>query len=129
MRRAELEKYILETYGAEAAWPWMKYPNYEVFRHCGNQKWFALIMDVPRAKLGASGEGILDVVNLKCDPIMIGDLLSQPGFFPAYHMSKDNWITAALDGSVEDDKFKLLLDLSYDLTNTKVKRPKVLPDP
>ena len=45
MKRAELESFIMETYNAETDYPWLKYPNYEVFRHCNNRKWFALIMD------------------------------------------------------------------------------------
>jgi len=43
------------------------------------------------------------------------------GIFPAYHMSKRHWITAILDGRVEDDKLKWLLDVSYDLTGIKRK--------
>ena len=121
MRRTELEKYIIEAYNTEPDFPWIKYPNYEVFRHISNKKWFALIMDIPKEKLGLSDKGFLSVVNLKCDPIMIGDLLLESGFFPAYHMSKDNWITIALDGSVTDDKIKMLLDISFDLTDVKIK--------
>ena len=102
MKRSELESFIMETYNAEADYPWLKYPNYEVFRHCNNRKWFALIM-----------------VNFKCDPILIGTLREEPGFFPAYHMSKDSWITVALDGSVSDDKIKMLLDTSYEATASK----------
>ena len=100
MKRAELESFIMETYNAETDYPWLKYPNYEVFRHCNNRKWFALIMDVPKNKLGLQGEEMLKVVDFKCDPILIGTLREEPGFFPAYHMSKDSWITVALDGSV-----------------------------
>ena len=54
-------------------------------------------MDVPKKKLGLQGEEMLEVVDFKCDPILIGTLREEPGFFPAYHMSKDNWITVALD--------------------------------
>lgn len=103
MKRAELESFIMETYNAETDYPWLKYPNYEVFRHCNNRKWFALIMDVPKNKLGLQGEEMLKVVDFKCDPILIGTLREEPGFFPAYHMSKDSWITVTLDGSVSDD--------------------------
>ena len=119
MKRSELESFIMETYNAEADYPWLKYPNYEVFRHCNNRKWFALIMDVPKNKLGLQGEEVLEVVNFKCDPILIGTLREEPGFFPAYHMSKDSWITVALDGSVSDDKIKMLLDTSYEATASK----------
>ena len=38
----------------------------------------------------------------------------QPGFLPAYHMNKQNWISIILDGSVPDDKIFPLLGLSYD---------------
>ncbi|MCB5868649.1 MmcQ/YjbR family DNA-binding protein, partial [Faecalicatena fissicatena] len=119
MKRSELESFIMETYNAGADYPWLKYPNYEVFRHCNNRKWFALIMDVPKNKLGLQGEEVLEVVNFKCDPILIGTLREEPGFFPAYHMSKDSWITVALDGSVSDDKIKMLLDTSYEATASK----------
>ena len=44
------------------------------------------------------------------------------GFFPAYHMRKDSWITVALDGSVADDKIKMLLDVSYQATAPKVRK-------
>lgn len=124
MRRNELEAFIMETYNAEADYPWRKSPNHAVFRHCSNRKWFALIMDVPKNKLGLQGEGLLDVVNLKCDPILIGSLREEPGFLPAYHMSKDHWITVSLDGSAPDDKIKMLLDMSYQATAPKVRRRK-----
>lgn len=124
MKRNELEAFISEMYNADADYPWLKYPNYEVFRHCNNQKWFALIMDVPRNKLGLQGDKTLDVVNFKCDPLLIGSLREEHGFFPAYHMSKNSWITVALDGSVSDDKIKMLLDMSYQATAAKVRKKK-----
>lgn len=33
-----------------------------------------------------------------------------------YHMNKEHWITAALDGSAPEDEIKILLAMSYDLT-------------
>ena len=54
-------------------------------------------MDVPKNKLGLQGTEILDVVDLKCDPILIGSLRKEAGYFPAYHMSKASWITVALE--------------------------------
>ena len=79
-------------------------------------------MDIPRNKIGLQGNELLDVVNFKCDPILIGLLREEPGFFPAYHMSKTSWITAALDGTVSEDKIKMLLDMSYELTAQKVRK-------
>lgn len=122
MNRQGLKKYIAENYHVSADCPWCQYPNYEVFRHGGNRKWFAVIMDVPKNKVGLRGEERIEVVNLKCDPILVGALLAEKGFFPAYHMSKDSWITAALDGTVPDEKLEMLLDMSYRATAPKIRK-------
>ena len=129
MDRTALKQYIQEQYGAEADYPWALYPNYEVFRHEGSGKWFAVIMDVPQNRLGLQGTEPLDVVNLKCDPTLVGSLLREPGFFPAYHMSKTTWITAALDGSVPEDKLKLLVEWSYQAIAAKARPKKDGPKP
>lgn len=97
-------------------------PCAAVFRHTGNRKWFALVMEVPRDKLGLPGTEKFDIVNFKCDPILISSLRGEPGIFPAYHMNKSSWITAALDGSVPAETIELLLDVSYELTKTKTRR-------
>lgn len=124
MNRVELRQYLLNTYHAAADHPWLKYPDYEVFRHEKNQKWFAVIMDIPKNKLGLPEKETLDVINLKCLPILIGSLRKEPGFFPAYHMNKENWVTVALDGSVPDEKIKILVDMSYEATAPKKKAVK-----
>lgn len=124
MKRRELEAFIRKTYSVGADYPWLNYPNYEVFRHCSNRKWFAIIMDVPKNKLGLPGRELLDIVNFKCDSCLIGSLRTESGFFPAYHMNKENWITIALDGSVSDDKIKILLDMSYQATAPKTRKKK-----
>jgi hypothetical protein len=36
-------------------------------------------MDVPKNKLGLQGEEMLEVVDFKCDPILIGTLREEPG--------------------------------------------------
>lgn len=121
MTRAELEAYIGEYYNTDPDYPWEDTPDAAVFRHRGNRKWFALIMRVKREKLGLPGPGDIDIVNLKCGPIVMGSMLPEPGFFPAYHMSKAHWISAALDGSAGDEKIRLLLDMSFEMTGAKGK--------
>ena len=73
-------------------------------------------MEVTGDRLGLPDQEKHAVVNLKCDPLLIGSLRAEPGFFPAYHMNKASWITAALDGSIPDDKLKMLLELSFEAT-------------
>ena len=75
--------------------------------------------ELPEDTLGLRGTKPLDVVNFKCDPILIGSLRGEPGIFPAYHMNKEQWLTAALDGSVSDEQIKMLLDMSYEATASK----------
>lgn len=122
MDRGALERYIEETYGVRGEHPWLDTPEGTVFRHEGNRKWFALVMPVGRKKLGLDQAGDVYVVNLKCDPLLLGSMLQEPGFFPAYHMNKTHWISAALDGSAAEEKLLFLLDMSYDLTKPKPKR-------
>ena len=112
MTRDELQRYIFDHYSTEPDYPWADAPNHAVFRHGSNRKWFALVLDVPRNKLGLPGTQMIDVVNLKCDPILIGSLRGEPGIFPAYHMNKDRWLSVALDGSAADDQIRLLLERS-----------------
>ena len=116
MNSEELEAYILNHYSTEPDYPWADTPRAAVFRHAGNRKWFALVMEVPRDKLGLPGTEMLDIVNFKCDPILISSLRGETGIFPAYHMNKEKWITIFLDGTVPKNEICDLLDLSYDLT-------------
>ena len=124
MTRAEMEQYILDTYAVAADYPWQDDAEDAVFRHESNRKWFALAMTVERRRLGLEGEGTIDIVNMKCDPVLIASLTGTPGFFPAYHMNKEKWITAALDGSAPDETIRVLLDMSFDATAPKIKKRK-----
>lgn len=50
--------------------------------------------------------------------------MKEPGSFPEYHMSRSYWITAALDGSVPDDRIQMLLDISFRATKPGTKKMK-----
>ena len=78
-------------------------------------------MNIPARRLGLPSDARMDIVNLKCDPNLIVSLRGAPGLFPACHMSKENWITAALDGSASDETLKTLLDMSHQATAPKVR--------
>lgn len=121
LNRENLDKYISETYGVAAEFPWIQYPSFAVYRHTGNKKWFAVVMNLHKSKFGLPDDETVDVVNLKCDPIMTGSLHSDKGIYPAYHMNKSCWISVLLDGTVDNEKLKWLLDISYDLTDSKIR--------
>ena len=119
MNREILDKHIKEVYGANAEFPWLSAPTFAVYRHQSNDKWFAVIMEIPKNRMGIEEEGVINVVNLKSDPLLVGSLIIDNGIHPAYHMNKNHWITVCLDGSVEEEKVKWLLDLSFELTYKK----------
>ena len=116
MTRLELATYLTDTYSTTGEYLFARYPNFQVFRHNGKKKWFAVLMDIPSKNLGLEGEGEISVVNLKCDARLIGSFRMEPGIFPGWHMNKAHWLSVALDGSVEDEKIRFLVDMSYELT-------------
>ena len=118
-------KHLQDVYGTDPEYLWAQYPAYSVFRHPLSRKWYAIIMDIPKSRLELEGDEPVTVLDLKCSPLMVGSLLSEPGFFPAYHMNKTSWISILLDGSVSDEKIVPLLELSYDTVAPKRKpRPR-----
>lgn len=107
---------------------WGRYPGYAVLRHGDNQKWFALIMDVPAGKLGLRGGGVTDIVNVKLrDPLLADFLVRQEGFFRGYHISRGNWVSILLDGTVPLEEICRWLDESYLATASMQTKNKLRP--
>ncbi len=120
--------YIKKKYKLSPEYPWAKYDSNAVFRHSDNKKWFALVMEVGKDRLGLSGDGSVDVINLKIDDLMFRDmLLREKGILPAYHMNKKHWITVLLDGTVKADRVYELIDTSFLATASKKKQKKMSP--
>lgn len=120
MTRQDIFAWCKQQYGIEPDYPWNDWNA--VLRHKDNRKWFGLVLEVKGNKLGMDMEKMVDLLNIKCDPVLIGSLLLQRGFFPAYHMNKDNWISILLDDPENDEKIKFLLDMSYEMTKNRKKK-------
>ena len=114
--KEDIVQYAKNTYGTEPERLWAKFPDYAVLRRADSGKWYAVLMDIPRDRLGLSGMGNASIMNVKCDPAMVGSLRGKAGYFPAYHMNKANWVTVLLEGQVCQDEILYLLDCSYGLT-------------
>ncbi|MCD8157890.1 MAG: MmcQ/YjbR family DNA-binding protein [Clostridiales bacterium] len=122
MNRQILIDYAKEKYKTEPEYLWLKYPSYAVFRHSDSKKWYGLIADVPKNKLGLEGSEKVDVLNVKCEGLVADMLKQNRGFLPGWHMNKKYWISILLDGTVENEKIFDLLDMSFELTADKKKR-------
>ena len=121
-QRERITEYLKETYDTDAEYLWESSPTSAAFRHKGSKKWYALAMNISKEKLGIKDSALTDILDIKCDPLMLGSLLMEDGFFPAYHMNKNSWITVILDDTVPDDKICFLIGLSYNSVTPKYKR-------
>lgn len=128
MDRQTVFDYITKKYKAKPEYPWRKYSSYAVFRHADNNKWFALVMDVPGDKVGVASSDYVDVINLKVDDMFFRDMIIQEeGIMPAYHMNKMHWISVLLDGTVPEEKVFNLIDMSFLATASAKKKEKIRP--
>ena len=125
--RKQVLSYAKKQYDAISDHPFAKFPEYEVVRHTDSRKWFGLFGVVDRKKLGIPGEGTVDILNVKCDPVMSVSIRKQKGILPAYHMNHTEWLSVLLDGTVPLKIVYNLLDISFTLTMSKKKREKIRP--
>ena len=61
----------------------------------------------------------MEIVNLKYKPNLIPTLIRESGIYPAYHMNKQHWISVDIEGYEDAEKFKVLVDMSYQLVGKK----------
>ena len=121
MDQAELARYARETWGTEAEHLFSETPETYILRHRENRKWYAVVMSVPRCRLGLEGEDPVFLLDVKCGPLLSGSYIGKPGVVPAWHMNKTHWIGVLLDGSAEKETVRELLEISYRLTAGKRK--------
>ncbi len=118
--RERLFAYAKKKYHAEPEYLWSRYPEYAILRHSDNRKWFGLVMNVSQRKLGLDGESVVDILNVKLnDPLLVDLLIQESGFFRGYHISRGNWISILLDGSVPFEEVCRWLDESFQTTSSR----------
>ena len=102
--------------------PWPDKPGYLVLRHPQNGKWAGIIMDIPARCIAIGGDEVIEIVNVKLDPVLVSALRTEEGYAPAWHLNKTHWLTVRLDGSVSADKVCALLEMSFNLVGPKTGR-------
>jgi len=126
--RDDVFAYVKKKYKAEPEYLWRSYPDYAVFRHAENRKWFGIVMNVAESVLNINGGGRVDILNVKVDdPILLDLLLRQPGYFPGWHMNRRNWISILLDGTVTFEEICGMIDAGFLATAPRDKKLKNRP--
>lgn len=74
-------------------------------------------MNINKNKLDSDNQDI-EIVNLKLKEDHIQQLLHQKGFYKAYHMNKQKWISIILDDTLSDYEIIQHIDESYQLTQS-----------
>ncbi|MBP1591174.1 MAG: MmcQ/YjbR family DNA-binding protein [Oscillospiraceae bacterium] len=121
--RNKVFEYIKKKYKAEPEYLWKRYPDYAVFRHSDNRKWFGIIMNISYEKIDAQKSGMVNILNVKLEDILMRDyLVSQDGYYNGYHISRGNWISIALDGTVPFEAVCELIDIGFSATASKKKK-------
>ena len=111
----EIVAYVKNKYGDELEFLWEKSPKNAVVRRKSSNKWFAVILTIPKRKIGLESDEVIEVINLHNIPKEIEKLIDYKRYFPAYHMNKKHWCTICLDGTIELKEIYKLIDISYEL--------------
>ncbi len=114
-----LVEFIQKNFADAPEFLWEKFPNYAVFRRKDNRKWYAVIMSVPRNKLGLDGAEELEIVNLRVEPQELDKIFDGEKYFRGWHMNKKSWLTLRLDETLTDAEISARLTKSYELAAKK----------
>ena len=128
MRGANVKRRVTELikdrFGVDPDYPFAEYGDgAAVFRNPRSKKWFGIIVrDIPLSKLGVDSLERVEVMNLKCDPLLSFAIVDNKRIFKGYLMNKEHWITVLLDGSVPPEELEDLISMSYVLIEQKARR-------
>ncbi len=114
-----LVELIRDRFDDKPEFLWEKFPNYAVFRRKDNRKWYAVIMNVPRNKLGLEGAEELEILNVRVEPAELDRLADGEKYFRGWHMNKRSWMTLRLDDALSFEELAARLEQSYNLAGKK----------
>ncbi len=108
-------EFVTGKYGDEPEFLWTKFPDDAVWRRKDTNKWYGIIMTIPRSKLGLDSNEVVEIMDLRIAPGQMEDLLKQENYYPGWHMNKKSWYTVILDESVADEELFRRIEDSYRL--------------
>ena len=71
LKREEIYEYVKKQYGTVPEYLWKESLESAVLRH-PNGKWYAVLMQVEKSRLGLEGDTKVDIIDVECDPDMVG---------------------------------------------------------
>ncbi|MCH5299360.1 MAG: MmcQ/YjbR family DNA-binding protein [Ruminococcus sp.] len=110
-------EYVREKYGDELEFLWKKFSDNAIWRRKDSQKWYGLVLTIPRSKLGLSSDEIVEIIVMRIKPEQMSQTVDNKKYFPGWHMSKKSWYTIILDGSVSNEEIFRRIDESYGLAH------------
>lgn len=112
----DIINYITQKYNDKLEFLWEKFDNNAIWRNKQNNKWYGVLLVIPKSKLGIKSEEIIEVINLRYEKEKIEEILDDKKIFRGYHMNKKSWITIKLDDSIDTETILDLVDNSYNLS-------------
>lgn len=109
----EVIKHITEEYKNELEFPWND--ENSVLRRADNNKWYAVFLKISARKIGIDRDDIIEVLNIKMEPLEVERLVDNKKYFPAYHMNKKHWVTIPFGGYLSTTEILEKIEDSYKL--------------
>lgn len=116
----DVADYVRNQYGVGPEFLWARSPDDAIWRRPDNGKWFAGVFHVRHNRIEpTASDARVEILNLRCNPDMIGVVVDGKQIFPGWHMNKRHWITIPLTGRMNMRQIESLIDNSFGLAYKK----------
>ena len=111
--------YVKTKYNRQLEFLWENFSENAIWGREDNNKWFGVMLKVPKRKLGLDSDELIEIIDLRMEENLIEKIVDNQKYFRGYHMNKKHWITICLDSSVDFNEICTRIDESYNLAKKK----------
>lgn len=119
MENKEILNYVKNVYGTTPEHCWIEHPECIILHTNDVDKWYGVLMNVSREKIGAEGDGNVWILTVRANTEVPADFVDDKGVFPGYLMNPKEWTSILLDGTVGEISILDFLDRSYELAENR----------
>ncbi len=76
----QIIQYVSNKYGDQLEFLWQKFSNNAVLRRSDNDKWYAILMGLPKNRLGLKGDEMIEIIDVRIQPEVITQLIDNKLF-------------------------------------------------